>query len=301
MDDIALLARSAKELQEISNITSLFLNKWHLKVNIKKSAVMIFRNNIHQSYIQSISNWNSEIKYTKTKYLGEHFTENLTLAYYLMGKECQVESIIQSCIFVSSDMVIANIQMESLFKLYHTVIVAVVYSCETWIKYETDNSKLNQIQISILRRILKLPISTPLVSIYIETGVLPLNLECEKRQLIYLWTLMNKKAQSKDITNMLLSEFSQNKNNLLNYITGLIKKLNIPTAHIDLQSISKGKWKRTVVRHIKKYANNHCVTKGNNLSKLRYLFKHKQEMMKEKSMSKLSKSQALTMFKLCQE
>ena len=34
MDDIALLARSAKELQEILNITILFLNKWHLKVNI---------------------------------------------------------------------------------------------------------------------------------------------------------------------------------------------------------------------------------------------------------------------------
>ena len=36
MDDIALLARSAKELQEILNVTSLFLNKWHLKVKIKK-------------------------------------------------------------------------------------------------------------------------------------------------------------------------------------------------------------------------------------------------------------------------
>ena len=30
MDDIALLARSAKELHEILNITSLFLKKWHL-------------------------------------------------------------------------------------------------------------------------------------------------------------------------------------------------------------------------------------------------------------------------------
>ena len=48
MDDIFLLARSAKQLQEILNITSLFLNKWHHKVNIKKSAVMIF--NIHQTY-----------------------------------------------------------------------------------------------------------------------------------------------------------------------------------------------------------------------------------------------------------
>ena len=97
------------------------------------------------------------------KYLGEHLTEKLTLAYHLKEKEGQIEGIIQSCIFVSSDMVIANIQMESLFKLYHTVIVpAIVYSCETWVKCETDNSKLNQIQISALRRILKLSISTPL-------------------------------------------------------------------------------------------------------------------------------------------
>ena len=50
MDDIALLARSAKELQEILNTTSLFLNKWHLKVNIKKTAIMVFRNNINQTY-----------------------------------------------------------------------------------------------------------------------------------------------------------------------------------------------------------------------------------------------------------
>ena len=138
-------------------------------------------------------------------------------------------------------MVIANIQMDSLFQLYHAVIVAaVVYSCETWIKCETDNSKLNQIQISVLSRILKLQISTPLVRIYIETGMLPLHFECEKCQLTYLWTGLNKKDQSNDIGNM-QTEFSQNENNLLNHITGLIKKFNIPTAHIDLQNISKCK------------------------------------------------------------
>ena len=36
MDEIALLARSAKELQEISNITSLFLNRGILKLILKK-------------------------------------------------------------------------------------------------------------------------------------------------------------------------------------------------------------------------------------------------------------------------
>ena len=103
--------------------------------------------------------------------------------------------------FVSSDVVIANIQMESLFKLYHAVIVpAIVYSSETWIKCETDNSKLSQIQISVPRRILKLLMSTPLVSIYMETGILPLSLKCEKLQLIDVWSLLNKKDRSSDQT-----------------------------------------------------------------------------------------------------
>ena len=60
---------------------------------------------------------------------------------------------------------------------------------------------------------------------------------------------MNIKDQSNDIANMQLSEFSHNKNNLLNHITGLIKKFNIPTAHIDLQNKSKSKWKSRVVKH----------------------------------------------------
>ena len=115
---------------------------------------------------------------------------------------------------------------------------------------------------------------------------------------MYSWTLLNKKDQQQ-YSKYTANKFSQNKSNLLNHITGLIKKFNIPTTHIDLQNIPKSKWKSAVVKHIKKYANNHCVTKGKNLSKLKYLFKHKQEMIKEKCMYKLSISEASTICKLC--
>ena len=56
---------------------------------------------------------------------------------------------------------------------------------------------------------------------------------------MYLLTLLNKKDQGNDIAKIKLNEFSQNQNNLLNHITGLIKKFNIPTAHTDLQNSSK--------------------------------------------------------------
>ena len=86
-----------------------------------------------------------------------------------------------------------------------------------------------------------MPISAPLVSIYIETGILPLKLECEKCQLMYLRTLLNKKDQRNDVAKMQPNELSQNQNNLPNHTTGLIKRFNIPAAHIDLQNVSTGK------------------------------------------------------------
>ena len=132
--------------------------------------------------------------------------------------------------------------------MYHAVIApAIVYNCKTWIKCDSDNNKLNQIQISVQKSILKLPVSTSLVNIYTEIEILPLNWECEKRQILYLWILLNKKDQSNDIANIQLSKFSQNKNNLLNHITELIKKFNISAARRKLQSISKAHWKSAIL------------------------------------------------------
>ena len=82
--------------------------------------------------------------------------------------------------------------MPALLNLYKSCIIPVlIYGCETWISTTEDISKLAQIQLSAIRRILKIPASTPLVSIYIETGELSIILECEKRQLTHLWVLLN--------------------------------------------------------------------------------------------------------------
>ena len=79
---------------------------------------MIFRNNITQTCNNDFQTGTEKLNIkNECKYLGKHLTENVTLTYHLKQKECQAQSIIQSCIFVSSDIVIANIQMESLFKL----------------------------------------------------------------------------------------------------------------------------------------------------------------------------------------
>ena len=50
-------------------------------------------------------------------------------------------------------------------------------------------------QLSAIRKVLKLPTSASIVSIYLETGELPIILACEKRQLTYLCILLNSRNQ----------------------------------------------------------------------------------------------------------
>ena len=115
--------------------------------------------------------------------------------------------------------------MQTLLNLYKSYIIpALIYGCETWILTTECKSKLTQMQLSAIRRILKIPTSTPLVSIYIETGELPIILECEKRQLKYLWVLLNSENQIKDMLDIQLREYKCNAGSLANHLLHLLKK-----------------------------------------------------------------------------
>ena len=116
--------------------------------------------------------------------------------------------------------------MQTLLNLYKSCIIpALIYGYETWIPTTEDISKLIQMQLSAIQRILKIPTSTPLVSIYMETGELPIILECGKRQLTYLWVLLNSKIQIKDILDIQLKEYKSNTGSLANHLLHLRKNM----------------------------------------------------------------------------
>ena len=116
--------------------------------------------------------------------------------------------------------------MQTLLNLYKSCIIpALIYGCETWIPTTKDISKLAQIQLSVIKRISKIQTSTLLVSIYIKTGELPIILECEKRQLTYMWVLLNSENQIKDILDIQLKEYKSNTGSLANHLLHLLKNM----------------------------------------------------------------------------
>ena len=116
--------------------------------------------------------------------------------------------------------------MQTLLNLYKSCIIpALIYGCETWIPTTKDKSKLTQIQLSAIRRILKIPTPTPPVGIYIETGEFPIILECEKRQSTCLRVLLNSENQIQDIIGIDLKEYKSNTGSLAYHLLHLLKKL----------------------------------------------------------------------------
>ena len=65
------------------------------------------------------------------------------------------------------------IEMETIWKVVEACIIPIItYGGETWEMKQTNYKPANQILDNILKRILKVPITTPREALYIETGLL---------------------------------------------------------------------------------------------------------------------------------
>ena len=116
--------------------------------------------------------------------------------------------------------------MITILKLYKsTIIPSLLYGCKTWIPTENDKQNLLSTQLSIIRKIVKAPKSTPKISLYGEIGELLIDFVTDKKQIMYLRKLLTSKTQVNGITKIQLED--PNKNNIITYIYSLLTKYSI--------------------------------------------------------------------------
>ena len=116
--------------------------------------------------------------------------------------------------------------MINILKLYKsTIIASLLYGCKTWIPTVNDKQNLVNIQLSIIKKIVKDPKPTPKISLYGEIGELSIDFIIDKKQIMYLRKLLTSKTQVNDTTKIQLED--PNKNNIVTYIYSLRTKYNI--------------------------------------------------------------------------
>ena len=89
--------------------------------------------------------------------------------------------------------------------MYQSVFLPrLIYNCDLWNLTHKDISSLQDAQLNFLRRVMKVPKSTPTAALFLELGVLPVQYEIEKRQLVFLKKILDR--QNHDLVKMVYNE-----------------------------------------------------------------------------------------------
>ena len=134
--------------------------------------------------------------------------------------------------------------------LYRALFIStVLFNSQTWSRIrEKDISRLQTLQLKLLKKILSLASSTPNSFLYLELGVLPIEAEIHKRQLMYLHRILqlpNEDPVYQMFQNLKhLSECGED--NWWSQVKPLLQKYGVPENLDTIKVLSKNAF-RTIV------------------------------------------------------
>ena len=168
-DDAIIFAETSDALQSLLNDLNTYCNKWGLKVNTKKTKIMIFETGRHTHHDFILNDTVLEIV-TTFKYLGVNLFKNGN--WFRSQKR-----IAQHSLFSLHKLFIVFNQLEltssDKCRLFDSLVGSILnYSAEVW-GYK-DSKDIEQVHCKFLRKVLCVKKSTNLDALYGELGRYPL-------------------------------------------------------------------------------------------------------------------------------
>ena len=125
------------------------------------------------------------------RYLGDIFNskgDNVALCKHRIDKS------VGSTIEIISMCKETNFGKHQIYTIYQSVFLPrLIYNCESWSNVTLkDISNLQDAQLNFLRRVMEVPKSTPIAALFLELGILPIQYEIEKRQLVFLKKILDR-------------------------------------------------------------------------------------------------------------
>ena len=104
MDDITITSSDINQLKNMLTVLEYVCNKWRLKINYKKSGVLIFNcKNSKTDNSKIIVGSKTYAVKKKMKYLGEALTNDLKITQHLKEKRTNIQSILHVCIYTTKN------------------------------------------------------------------------------------------------------------------------------------------------------------------------------------------------------
>ena len=200
------------------------------------------------------------------KYLGDYAADSLDILY---KKRCEkTQGYSATCQAMSTEMSLGY-QLYSIAKLLHTSIFVngSLVNMETWPKCTTARIEdFERIEQTFLRKILNAHSKTPIETLYLELGVIPLRFQIMKRRILYLQDVLER--EDGELTKQVLLVQKENGCNgdFYELVTNDLAELSI--SFEEVEGSSKSKLKKMVKERAKEIAYNFLIDKAKNHSKV---------------------------------
>ena len=291
MDDVVLVTNNELEIQELLDITHATAGKYHIEFGQEKSKYMTIGTNKELT----LNLGAMKIEKAKVyKYLGEIIHEKMSLDPNIKAAKSKAEGAYQTILAIAGDPLLKGIQMETIWKLVETCITPIItYGAETWETTKKETKTTNQILDNILKRILKVPNSTPREALYIETGIIDIEHTIKKLRIGMLHRLDKTK-------NVLIDKILQNQHDKAwSKITKLIAE-EIGIKSDIIPSLSSNSIKKEIKRAVDLNFHSNISKAANEKSKIKHLLEGIGSWTpgtRPIYMSKLNRTQTSSIFK----
>ena len=189
VDDIVSMNNDITKLQETLNVTSEISKKYKIDFGFKKCNILSINDKVNKSLSlqdKAIENCN------EYKYLGLWYNNKGNLDSQIKHLKGKVEAAYQTVMYTIQDHNMLGLDIDSIWTLVDSCIIPIIlYGTETLFMTKKDKERYNSIFTQILKRICKVPNSTPNRSILIETGYQSIEKMIEKRRIMYYHRLKN--------------------------------------------------------------------------------------------------------------
>ena len=106
------------------------------------------------------------------KYLGQLTEKKGSLKLHIQSRTQSSEANARNIMCLAKDSVMNRVKITVMLQLYQKCVVpAPIHRAETWQNYQDYSKQMEEINYNNIRRILKVPSSTPLPALLMETGI----------------------------------------------------------------------------------------------------------------------------------
>ena len=209
VDDVAIITNNLPDQKRLLKITEEVANRYRISFGKDKSKTMVV-GTTKESPELKINTMEIDIC-DHYKYLGETINSKNNIENHIKEIEKKTEAALQTVLYVAGDDNFRGIEVQTIWRLLETCIIPIItYGAETWDPNKSQTKKLNTILDNILKRILRIPQSTPRECIYEEMGTLDIQHRIILKRLNYYKRLQTKQEEAikKIITNQHINSWT---------------------------------------------------------------------------------------------